>query len=217
MSEAAIGRYERELGASLERLYENALDWEHLPYRHGTDFSAIKLLEEDATGWRAEARLADTREAIVELTLDRDAGRWVTTTSFGGAMASKIVTDAASTGPDSCRVAVAFFADGLPPSAYSSAGRYFETLYARLYDEDELLMQARAEALRLGAAVHGPRRDVTLSSGDTVRIPLACPHQGLPLDTEPDARGVVTCPWHGYRFDAVTGRNLDGKGCGWSV
>lgn len=214
MSETPVGHYERELGASLERLCENALDWEHLPFLHGTDFTAIDLLDEDAGGWRARATLADSRETIIALRLDPTIGRWVTTTTFRGRMASRIVTDATSTGPDSCHVAVQFFVYGLPASQNASAGRYYENVYARLYDEDELLMQARAQAVKLGAAVHKPRREITLADGRTVRVPLACPHQGLPLDSEPDADGVIICPWHGYRFDAATGRNLDGNACG---
>lgn len=38
----------------------------------------------------------------------------------------------------------------------------------------------------------------------------ACGHQGLPLDgalVDP-AEGTLTCPWHGYRFDAATGEGL---------
>ena len=32
---------------------------------------------------------------------------------------------------------------------------------------------------------------------------------------EPDADGVMTCPWHGYRFDARTGACLSGQIRGW--
>lgn len=38
-------------------------------------------------------------------------------------------------------------------------------------------------------------------------IDNACRHRGGPLgEGELDGR-VVTCPWHGYRFDVTTGRN----------
>ncbi|RAN32238.1 Rieske (2Fe-2S) protein [Hyphomonas pacifica] len=41
-----------------------------------------------------------------------------------------------------------------------------------------------------------------------------CPHMLGPLeDAVPDEKGTIKCPWHGYRFDAATGRNLDGR-CG---
>ena len=51
-----------------------------------------------------------------------------------------------------------------------------------------------------------------LSDGTAAAIPLACPHLGLPLDAEPDATGIVTCPWHGYRFDVRTGASADDRG-----
>lgn len=37
-----------------------------------------------------------------------------------------------------------------------------------------------------------------------------CPHQGLPLDggmLEAD-EGILTCPWHGFKFDANSGECL---------
>ncbi|GHA85834.1 hypothetical protein GCM10009069_06310 [Algimonas arctica] len=39
-----------------------------------------------------------------------------------------------------------------------------------------------------------------------------CPHLLGPLDEEeiaPD--GTITCPWHGYRFDVESGKNMDGQ------
>lgn len=39
-----------------------------------------------------------------------------------------------------------------------------------------------------------------------------CPHLLGPLDTVPISEaGVVQCPWHGYRFDAGTGKSIDGR------
>lgn len=34
-----------------------------------------------------------------------------------------------------------------------------------------------------------------------------CPHQGGPLGCGELAGMVVTCPWHGWQFDVVTGAN----------
>ena len=33
-----------------------------------------------------------------------------------------------------------------------------------------------------------------------------CPHRGGPLGEGVVADGVVTCPWHGWRFEVRTGR-----------
>lgn len=39
-----------------------------------------------------------------------------------------------------------------------------------------------------------------------------CPHMLGPLDTSAiELDGTVQCPWHGYRFDITTGKNIDGK------
>lgn len=45
--------YEREVAASLERVWENVYDWEHLPWLHSSSFGSIELEESAAWGWRA--------------------------------------------------------------------------------------------------------------------------------------------------------------------
>ncbi len=41
-----------------------------------------------------------------------------------------------------------------------------------------------------------------------------CPHRGGPLGEGTVAGGVVTCPWHGWRFEVKTGKcvNVPGRG-----
>ena len=34
-----------------------------------------------------------------------------------------------------------------------------------------------------------------------------CPHQGGPLGTGRLCGTILTCPWHGWQFDVVTGRH----------
>jgi len=34
-----------------------------------------------------------------------------------------------------------------------------------------------------------------------------CPHQGGPLGTGALCETTLTCPWHGWQFDVVTGRH----------
>lgn len=210
-----VGRYTRTLGASLERLFENALDWEHLPHLHRGSFTAIEIVEADAGGWRAKAFLAHGRPIDLELRLDRAAGRWITESRAESVLLSRIVTDAKAIGEERCSVDVAFFAPDMPDAEQAAAGRHYEALYASLYDEDEAMMIARAEALRAGATARRERRRVALADGSLHDVPRVCPHQGLPLDAEPDAAGVLTCPWHGYRFDVQTGRCLSGQIRGW--
>ena len=211
-----VAGYRRALGASLARMFENALDWEHLPFVHAGSFRSIDLIDQRRDGWRADVELANGGELTLDLTLDRDAGRWTTDSFAGDRLIGRIVTDATADAPDGCRVDVAFFV----PEAARGGTRwdtYYPALYDMLYDQDEALMIARAEAIARGPNALAERRDARLADGTPVSIPVYCPHQGLPLDAEPDADGVVTCPWHGYRFDAQTGVCISGAACGWAI
>lgn len=210
-----VGRYVRDLGASLARMFENALDWEHLPHLHSSSFESIELLDADGTGWRAEARLpGDRRPLILDLRLDREAGIWLTRTVGGGRLLSEIRTLAEATGERSCRVTVDFHVAGVEEEKRETVGAYYQRLYAQLYDEDEAMMIARQQALDSPAAIRNGWRTVSLPDGD-YPVPLACPHLALPLDAEPDADGIITCPWHGFRFDVRTGRCVSGQRCRW--
>lgn len=40
----------------------------------------------------------------------------------------------------------------------------------------------------------------------------ACVHQGLTLDGARVVEGVITCPWHGFTFDAVSGECISAPG-----
>ena len=212
-----VGTYVRDLGASAARLIENALDWEHLPFVHAGSFGSISIISGGANGWVADAKLTGGMAVSISLTLDPDRMGWVTVTSSGGNVVGRIESRVEVTGRDACRVSVSFIVPGLAEEQCAAAGAYYTALYAQLYDEDEALMIARATAIEAGAAAHKERRTVTLPNGQSATIPLVCPHQGLPLTGDPDSDGVLTCPWHGYRFDVATGQCLSGQIKGWLV
>lgn len=46
--------------------------------------------------------------------------------------------------------------------------------------------------------------------GDFFAVENLCPHRGGPLSEGEISGGVVTCPWHGARFDIKTGKGLKG-------
>ena len=208
-----VGHYRREFAVDIERLFENALDWEHLPHLHGDSFSAIEIVTADREGWRSTVTLDDGRTMALNLALTESG--WVTRTEAGGELLSEIRTTAAAAGPERCTVSVTFHVAAQSAERNAAAGAYFERLYATLYDDDERMMIARTEAKRRSAEEWRRTRDVTLADGRTFAVPLYCPHQGLPLDAKPDAEGIITCPWHGYRFDVATGDNVSGQTCGW--
>jgi hypothetical protein len=182
---SVVGTYSRDLGASLERMFENAVDWEHLPWLHSSSFSSIECDDAGPWGFRASVGVQPSGAVIgLELLLDRDRRQWVSRTSDG----TEIWTVATATGEQTCRVDVEFH---VPRPPNPKLGRYYVDLYTRLYDEDESMMIGRQAYL--DRRVPEPR----------------CPHRGGPLSPCADDPGLLQCPWHGYRFDAATGACLD--------
>ncbi len=57
--------------------------------------------------------------------------------------------------------------------------------------------------------VLGGREIALFRMGDEVfAIDAVCPHRRGPLDSgDLDEEGIVTCPWHGWRFDIRTGKS----------
>ena len=47
--------------------------------------------------------------------------------------------------------------------------------------------------------------------GNLVAHATVCPHTLGPLGTATVTDGVIECPWHGYRFDVVTGKCVSGQ------
>lgn len=54
----------------------------------------------------------------------------------------------------------------------------------------------------------GWQRRMKEAYADSCLVRGICPHRGYDLSHEPVIDGVVTCPLHGLRFDAATGRAL---------
>ena len=63
-----VGTYRRVLPVSLVRMYENTLDWEHLPFVHDSSFSSIECLDAGPWGWRAITTSPRGDENEIELT-----------------------------------------------------------------------------------------------------------------------------------------------------
>ncbi len=232
----ALATYRRTVGASLERVWENVHDWEHLPWLHRTSFRSIECLEEAEWGWRARVGLPpvpDGPELVIELRREPEDEAYVVTTLEGPGTGTRIVTrltpeDATRTG-----VEVSFHVPGLDGEAARAVGQAYVTLYTRLWDEDESMMVRRAEEL---AETGPPAADErTLGARDTLALPHAfelggrrfrlvehdgdllahdarCPHRLGPLEDAPVRDGCIECPWHGYRFDVKSGRSSDGRG-----
>ncbi len=225
---AYIGTYKRELPVSVERLYENTLDWEHLPYLHQSSFARIECIRSDSSGFRAWVwPQRRSNPFLLKLTLDRQLRRWISRTVEDPGEGTEIWTHAFPVGERRTEVVIDFF---VPPKERATCD-FYTRLYTRLYDEDVWMMtvrQARLDDIRRGDHRTAPER-VSLGSLIEVRMQLplvveiagakfkvvevgneflaystVCPHKLGPLEDGEIAAGIVECPWHGYRFDLRT-------------
>ena len=236
---ASVGVYRREVGASLERIWENVLDWEHLPWLHRESFTRIECLDQGPAGWRARVGLAPEKtgqEILLELVLERPALRYVARTLEGPGRGTEIWTQLRPTSGDRTQIEVEFRLPGIAPRHRDALGRAYIQLYTLLWDQDESMMARREEQLaaRSEGSASGPVSLGPLASlrprlplevrlggrgfrivelaGELVVHATQCPHRLGPLGDSPIEDGCLRCPWHGYRFDVRTGRSADGRG-----
>ncbi|MDJ0849123.1 MAG: Rieske (2Fe-2S) protein [Myxococcota bacterium] len=229
-----VGVYERTVRASLERVWENVLDWEHLPWLHAGSFRAIDCEDAGDWGWRAWIGLASGARIRLELVIEHESLRYVSRTLEGSGAGTEIWTQLRAEGSGSTAIEVSFHLPDVKPGRQEALGVAYTTLYTRLWDEDEEMMRvrsaelARAKALappvrervRVGRAdelptcvEQGGRRWRVLRVGDRLLAHAAvCPHRLGPLGAAAVEDGCVRCPWHGYRFDLASGRSADGRG-----
>jgi nitrite reductase/ring-hydroxylating ferredoxin subunit len=236
---ARAGSYERSVAASLERVWENVLDWEHLPWLHRTSFSGIECREAGAWGWRARVGLHPPGSAIeLELLTSREARRYVARTLAGPGAGTEIWTWLTPDSDERTGVRVEFHLPAPPGAGTDALGHEYARLYARLWDEDEAMMRRRSAELRALAAgrAAGPA-ELALGSPDALRgrLPLVvelagrrfrvlelagklvahdvrCPHRLGPLEDAAVEDGCLVCPWHGFRFDLATGESRPERG-----
>jgi phenylpropionate dioxygenase-like ring-hydroxylating dioxygenase large terminal subunit len=204
MSLTSVAVYERTVRASLERVWENVLDWEHLPWLHRATFGHIRLLDGSRDGWRAEASLRSGGSPfVIDVALDRARLRYHARTTEGPGAGTDIVTALAPVAEHETAIRVEFLVPDVVGAQRDVVGAAYVRLYTQLWDEDEAMMMRRQALLdgRLAETI----REVEIA-GARVRFGTVCPHFGGPLDGAPVEDDCVTCPWHGYRFDLRTGR-----------
>lgn len=225
------GEYRRRVGASLRRIWENVHDWEHLAHLHESSFSRCDLLARGPWGWRARLWMANGDEQVIEVRTDQSAGRYVSTTLEGPGAGTEIRVALSAVEPYVTDVAVQFHVPEARPERLRAIGRAYVVAYARLWDEDEAMMRERERMLALYPSASDPAEPVDLGieaevraalpqrfgfrgrlfrlvelNGTLVAHSIVCPHWLGPLDEAQIVDGSVRCPWHGYRFDLVTGR-----------
>jgi hypothetical protein len=209
MPRTTVAVYRRTIHASLERIWENVLDWEHLPWLHRSTFGTIRLLGSSGDGWRAEATLRrGGAPFVLDVAVDRPRRCYHSRTVDGPGAGTDIVTALEPAGEHATRIHVEFHVPGVPDGERDVVGGGYRRLYARLWDEDEAMMLRRQAVLE--RCLPDRTREVEID-GVACRFSTVCPHLGGPLDDAVvDRFGAVTCPWHGYRFDVRTGRRVTG-------
>jgi len=174
-----VGTYRRILPVNLERMYENTLDWEHLPHVHGSTFSAITCVDAGNWGWRAEVTSPRGDVSLIELRLDRACRRWITRNLEGPNAGAEIWTHVfriePADGAERLQIVVDFFVPAVEPAAREKVGQSYAKLYATLYDEDVAMMVSRQQ--QLDRRVDGARSDarsVELGRRNDLALPLTC-------------------------------------------
>jgi len=169
---------------SLDRMIENALDWEHLPWLHSSSFASIELINEDEWHWRATAELAGAGGGtlLLELRLHDDRLGWTTRTLEGAGAGTSIVTRVAVHGERELEVIVDFVIPGLETDNEAKVmGEFYLGLYQQLYDEDEYMMVERQR--RLDDEGNGrPSKPTPIDLGPAEQL-----HERLPMVMNTDA------------------------------
>ena len=212
MSLNRVAVYRRKVAASIERVRENVLDWEHLPWLHAETFGHVRLLSRGKSGFRAETSMRGGREGDVieiDIAFAPDGLSYHTRTVAGRGEGTDILTRLAPEEQEATRIEVEFLVPDVTGDRAERAGSRYTSLYTLLWDQDEAMM-IRRQALLDGRLAREPR-EVCLD-GVRIRHATVCPHLGGPLADAPVENGCIACPWHGYRFDLRTGRSADGRG-----
>lgn len=220
-----VASYDRVIKANTERIWENVLDWEHLPHLHSSSFNYVHLDEAGEWGWRTWSNTQ--RTSHIELCVDDT--QYVARSYKADDQLSEIWTYL-TPDKDQTSIHVEFYGTNIAPDAVDKIGEIYLGLYQQLWDEDEVMMIERqhrlTEARNAATEINlGPRKDlknrlpltVQLKRGEFQIMALnnelivcstICPHLLGPLsDIDVDSH-TVTCRWHGYRFNIATGECL---------
>ncbi len=182
-----VGTYRRRVRAAAARIWENVLDWEHLPWLHRTTFRDVRLLEARRDGWRVSTGLQSAGAGArigIETRLEQSKSRYLTLTTDGPGQGTEIWTQLERAAEGATDIEVRFLVPAVPPERVASIGDAYVRLYTRLWDEDEGMMMRRTEMLaRRPASPVTARAATTLDLGDVESV-----RSRLPLLLELDGR-----------------------------
>lgn len=175
---------------------------------------------------------------LLDLLVDEPKGYWATTIFSGAGEGVQIHTQATSRSGHEIDIDVRFYLPEDPGKEFADFMLpYLQQQYATLYDEDEVLMAGRQTALddkkrwlnantssseHIVGALSDLSKDQTHIvetnqgrfcvrhwNGQWIAHSAVCPHLLGPLDdSKIEGDGTITCPWHDYKFDVLTGENI---------
>ncbi|WP_211872686.1 Rieske (2Fe-2S) protein [Plastoroseomonas arctica] len=155
--------YRREVGASVDRIFENVFDWEHLPALHDSYFTAVERLDSGDWGWRIRlSRPPSTpdREQVLRLEVDRARHRYTAIFEEGIGAGTRFWTLMTPLDAHRTAVEVRYYLPEMRPEKLAVLGGKYMASCERLWSEDEAMMQHRemAEArARAWAAAPRPK------------------------------------------------------------
>ena len=138
-----VATYDRVIRAPLARVWENVLDWEHLPYLHETSFDYIELDDGGDWGWRTWSNAEHTGH--VELTVANEES-YVARSYQDDKQISEIWTTLTAE-EENTRIHVSFHLPDVSDSDREKVGNLMLGLYTILWDEDEAMMRERHNRL----------------------------------------------------------------------
>jgi len=148
-----VATYRRTVQASLDRIWENVMDWEHLPALHRQSFLGVELLAMTPDTWRGRVTLPPTgapRAIVIEVSLDRPNLRYWSRTVEGRGAGTEILTRLMPVSGRTTDVVVEFRIPGVSPKEAESLRSAYLRLYQQLWDQDEAMMVQRQRLLDQG-------------------------------------------------------------------
>ena len=153
----------------MDRVWENVLDWEHLPWLHRSSFNYVELEACGDWGWRTWSNVEHSEH--VELVVDKPNNKYVARSYRENSQRSEIWTYLTPTDSET-DIHVTFNVADVDPTRKDSLGELYLSLYSKLWDEDELMMQERQEQLDHRFTRREQSREVNLGSKSELKLPL---------------------------------------------
>ena len=151
--------YRRQVHASIERIWENVFDWEHLPVLHDSYFNKVQLLERDADGWQVQLTRHPgdpSRMQTLELRVDREHTRYRVRTLAGTGTGTQIWTLLKVLAPHETAIEVRYYLPERRPDRVAVLGDKYSCSCDVLWTEDEAMMQHRERMLAASLALTNP-------------------------------------------------------------